>query len=63
MRKLERYLKIISLTVGTMTFGFLAWLMLIYSNFSETTAKIIGGLMILAILFAVSRWGYYFIED
>jgi putative flippase GtrA len=63
MRKFERILKIISLTIGTITFGFLAWLMLIYQNFEETTAFIIGGVMMAAILYAVSRWGYLFIDD
>jgi putative flippase GtrA len=63
MRKFERFLKILSLTVGTMTFGFIIWLGLIYSNFDETTAKIIGGVMIVAVLYAISRWGYFFIDD
>ena len=63
MDKFERILKIISLTVGTMTFGFLVWLMLIYPNFEVITAYIIGGVMLLAAFFAVSRWGYYFTED
>lgn len=63
MDKFERILKIISLTIGTMTFGFLAWLILIYPNFNEVTAYIIGGVMLLAAFFAVSRWGYLFIGD
>jgi hypothetical protein len=63
MRKLERILKVISLTVGTMTFSFLGWLMLIYSNFEETTAFIIGGILLVGILYGVYRWGYRFIDD
>lgn len=63
MRKFERFLKIISLTVGTFTFSFLFWLMLIYENFAETTALIIGGVMMAVILFCIHRWGYRFIDD
>ena len=63
MREFERILKIISLTVGTFTFSFLTWLMLIYENFEETTAFIIGGVMMAVILFCVYRWGYRFIDD
>jgi len=63
MRNFERILKLISLTVGTMVFSFLAWLMLVYENFEETTAFIIGGVMMVGILWAVSRWGYYFLDD
>ncbi len=63
MEKLERILKIFSLTIGTMIFGFLVWLMLVYPNFEKITSYIIGGIMMAAALYAVSRWGFYFIED
>lgn len=63
MRKFEKFLKIISLVLGTCTFGFIAWLMLVYQNFNETTAFIIGGLMMVGILYLVYRWGYLFIGD
>jgi hypothetical protein len=63
MKKLEKALKIISLTIGTITFGFLAWLMLVYQNFEENTAFIIGGAMVLTVFYAVYRWGYWFIGD
>ena len=63
MRKFERFLKIFSLTVGTITFSFLFWLMLIYQNFDEITAFIIGGVLVAVVLFCVYRWGYRFIDD
>lgn len=62
MRIFERFLKIASLTIGTMTFGFIAWLMLVYENFEETTAFVIGGVMIVAAMIIISKWGYRFID-
>lgn len=46
-----------------MIYSFLGWLLLIYPNFKESTAFIIGGLIMLGILILVSRWGYRFIDE
>ena len=63
MLKVERILKIISLALGTSIYGFIIWLMLVQQNFEQTTAFIIGGLMGVAILYGVYRWGYFFVDD
>lgn len=63
MRKFEKILKIISLAIGTSIFAFIAWLMLIYQNFDQTTSFILGGLMMVPILYGVYRWGYLFINE
>jgi hypothetical protein len=63
MRKFEKFLKIISLGLGTVIFTFLAWLLLVYKNFNQIPAFVIGGLMVLAVIYCVFRWGYLFLDD
>ncbi|MDH5606228.1 MAG: hypothetical protein OEY93_05025 [Anaerolineae bacterium] len=62
MEKFERVLKIISFTLGTGVFTFLCWLMLVYQNFPETTAYILGGILALGALAGSYFVGPYFIK-
>ena len=62
MQKLEYILKIISRTLGTIGFSFLFSLMLIYRNFPETTAFILGGVMMVLVLIGSYFFGPYFLR-